>query len=326
MRCAVLVVLALGGVARAQPSDTKALAEQLFNQARDLAKADHWAEACPKFEASLRYDPALGTRLNLASCYEHVGKIASAWGMYRDSVEVAEKAGDVKRRDFAKKQATALEPRLPKLTIVAPLHAPPQLVVERDGTTIDSGAFGVALYVDPGAHHIVARAPGFDPVEHDVTVAEKGTESYAIPDLTASPIKPPPDKKEPDVKPPIVVEAPPQSPRRMIGLITGIGGVALVGVGLGFGAAASSKNGDVKTLCGADRVCSPDNYAKGQQLVKDAKFSATMSTILVAAGGVAIATGVVLWVTAPKHASDTAVGLVPIVAPDQAGLAAMGHF
>jgi tetratricopeptide (TPR) repeat protein len=103
-----IAVLAMTGVAHAQSGDVKALAEQLFNQARDLAKANRWSEACPKFEASLRYDPVLGTRLNLAACYEHIGKLASAWGLYRESIELAKKAGDLKRHEYAQKQAAAL--------------------------------------------------------------------------------------------------------------------------------------------------------------------------------------------------------------------------
>src|SRR3954469_777029 len=110
---AVLVMTLATGNALAQPAsggnagNSSALAEQLFNQGRDLAKANQWADACPKFEASLHYDPVLGTKLNLATCYEHIGKLASAWGLYRESIELAKKSGDVKRRDYAQKQAAA---------------------------------------------------------------------------------------------------------------------------------------------------------------------------------------------------------------------------
>src|SRR4051812_18397266 len=92
----VIVVSALAGRAHAQSGDSSAIAEQLFVQARDLTKANQWAEACPKFEASLRYDPVLGTRLNLAMCYERIGKLVSAWSVYRESIELAKNAGDVK--------------------------------------------------------------------------------------------------------------------------------------------------------------------------------------------------------------------------------------
>src|SRR6187549_3107203 len=107
---AVMVMSMVAGRVHAQSG---AVAEQLFNEARELAKSNRWAEACPKFEASLRYDAALGTRLNLATCYENVGKLASAWGLYRDSVDFATKTSNTKRADYARKQAAALEPRLP---------------------------------------------------------------------------------------------------------------------------------------------------------------------------------------------------------------------
>src|ERR1041384_2645492 len=118
----MVVVSVLAGSPQAQSSASNALAEQLFNQARDLVKANKWAEACPKFEASLRYDPVLGTRLNLATCYEHIGRLASAWGLYRESIDAAKKAGDTKRADYAQKQATAPQPRLPQLATSAPAN------------------------------------------------------------------------------------------------------------------------------------------------------------------------------------------------------------
>src|SRR5262249_41574123 len=128
MRCergmVVVLLLVAGGRTYAQADDSASIAEQLFNQGRDLAKANRWVEACPKFEASLRYDPALGTRLNLATCYEHVDKLASAWGLYREAIDLAKKAGDVKRHDYAQSQAAALESRLAKLTVHAPDKPP----------------------------------------------------------------------------------------------------------------------------------------------------------------------------------------------------------
>src|ERR1051325_9814246 len=101
MRAACIAVsLLVCGVAAAQPSDSTALAEQLFNEGRALAKANNWTAACPKFEQSLRYDPALGTRLNLATCYEKTGRLASAWSLYRESAGFAAKEGGTKRREY----------------------------------------------------------------------------------------------------------------------------------------------------------------------------------------------------------------------------------
>ena len=158
---AIMVVFAVAGRAHAQSGDSNATAERLFNEARELVKVNRWAEACPKFEASLREDPALGTRLNLATCYEHTGQLARAWGLYHESIGLADKAGDVERRDFAQTQANALEPRLAKLAISAPARPPAGFIVTRDGTAVDAGALGGAGYAVAGRLVVGASAGGF---------------------------------------------------------------------------------------------------------------------------------------------------------------------
>ncbi|HEU4732234.1 MAG TPA: PEGA domain-containing protein [Kofleriaceae bacterium] len=238
----VMIGAVMGERAQAQPSDANAVAEQLFNQARELAKANRWAEACPSFEASLRADPALGTRLNLAVCYEHIDKLASAWGIFREAIEEATKAGDVKRRDYAQKEADALEPRLPKLTISVPEHPPGGLVVARDGAPIDAGALGVALYVDPGTHAIIVSAPGFEAVTRTVTLVEGQAETLTIPALAAVPVRATALSQELVISP----------TRKYVAIAASAAGVASISVGLLFGGKANSAYNDAKALCGAN--------------------------------------------------------------------------
>ena len=326
---AIAMLLLVAARAQAQTpapaGNASALAEQLFNQARDLVKANQWAEACPKFEASLRYDPVLGTRLNLATCYEHIGKLASAWGLYRESIELARKAGDPKRAEYAQKQATALEPRLPKLAIAVPAGAPAGLVVKRDDTPVDAGALGVALYVDPGTHIITAAAPGFEPFSVTLTLVEAKTETLAIPALVARPAA----AAETDVKP--AVEAAPEPgprSRKRTYVALGIGGAGVVatGVGLVFGARASSAFSDAKALCGADLVCNQASFARGKQLVHDAHSRATISTVFTVGGGAAIAAAVIVYLTAPREAERATARIVPVPHDGGAGLAVTGSF
>lgn len=309
------------------PAGNAALAEQLFNQARDLVKANQWAEACPKFEASLRYDPVLGTRLNLATCYEHIGKLASAWGLYRESIELARKAGDTKRADYAQKQASALEPRLPKLAISPPANPPAGLTIKRGDTPLDAGALGVALYVDPGTHIITASAPGFEAFTVTVTLVEGKTEAIAIPALAAKPEAPVKDAKP-------VIEHPDEAEpaagrsrsRTYLAIGVGAGGVAAVGVGLVFGAKANSAFADEKKLCGDNLVCSQENFARGKQLAQDSRSSALISTVLVGVGVAAVAAGVVLYVTAPRESERATARIVPVPHQGGAGLALVGRF
>lgn len=325
------VALAAGHAhAQAQEGSSSALAEQLFNQARDLVKANQWAEACPKFEASLRYDPVLGTRLNLATCYEHIGKLASAWGLYRESMELAKKAGDTKRAEYAQKQATALEPRLPKLAVAAPGNPPVGFVIKRDDTTVDAGAYGVALYVDPGTHNVTASAPGFEPFTVSITVTEGKTETLAVPNLVAKPVAAPDkDTAKPDQPQTEIVEVPMSRNRKILaGGLGGAGAVAIV-VGAVFGFKAKGKLDDAKKACGDDLACDDmSSLTSSRKLVSDGRSAGNLSTALVIGGVVAGAAGVVVWLTAPRTAerATATARLVPVPHDGGAGLALTGTF
>src|SRR5580698_10375476 len=86
----IAVGLATVSVARAVFAQSdKAGAESLLDEGIKLTTAQKYAEACPKFEESLHLYSSLNTEYFLADCYEHVGKVASAWV---DFLEVAEKA------------------------------------------------------------------------------------------------------------------------------------------------------------------------------------------------------------------------------------------
>lgn len=326
----IVMVSIVAGRARAQSSDAGSIAEQLFNQARGLAKTNQWAEACPKFEASLRYAPALGTRLNLATCYEHIGKLASAWGLYRESIDLAKKTGDTKRRDYAQSQAAALEPRLAKLTISAPAKPPAGLVVTRDGTQIEPGALGIALYIDAGSHKITASAPGFEAFAQTVTIVDGKTETLVIPPLIAKPIgSVATDSSRPAVEHQVEPAEPaalPSRTRKYVAIGVGAAGVAAVGIGLVFGAKAKSTYKDAEALCGVDLACSPADYPRDRQLVQDARSSATTSTVLVIAGGAAIAAGAVVFLTAPRAPERATARIVPVVHDRGAGVAITGGF
>src|SRR5262245_12151617 len=117
---AIAISVAAVGYARAQPSEERAQAERLFREGRELVRAGRWNDACPKFEESLRHERTRGTQINLANCYEHTAKVASALAAYRELIDDAEKAGDIDRLDFAREQVAAIAPRVPTLVVVWP--------------------------------------------------------------------------------------------------------------------------------------------------------------------------------------------------------------
>jgi hypothetical protein len=312
--------------ALAQPTDSKVLAGQLFEQARDLAKAGKWAEACPIFEASLRYDAALGTRLNLATCYEKTGRLATAWALFRDVAGLARGAGDSARERYALEQATALQPRLPRLLIAGPTNPPTGLTVQRDGQPFDLATLGTPLYVDPGLHEVTASAPGFEPFKATITVDEGKIESVVIRKLTpdkAQAAAPPPQRA--DSKPPASRPASGRT-RKLIALGLAGGGVLLAGTGLVFGIRARSTYADARALCGASLMCETDeSFETGKDLIEQARTQAATSSALVLVGVAVAAAGTVVWVTARKPA-PTETAVVPLVSGRELGAVIMGKF
>src|SRR5204862_6320935 len=91
----VLTALGAGLVLAANPASAaptpgdRVLAESLLQEARDLMKAEKISEACAKLSESYRLDSALDTLLDLATCHEKEGKLASAWTALREAVVVA---------------------------------------------------------------------------------------------------------------------------------------------------------------------------------------------------------------------------------------------
>ncbi|HEU4534663.1 MAG TPA: hypothetical protein VFS00_11120, partial [Polyangiaceae bacterium] len=160
--CAALAAclsLAAAPAARAQPEGRRAAAQVLFEQGRSLMNASRYAEACTKLEESHQIEPASGTLLNLADCYEHIGRTATAYEVFLDVATIASQSpGLAKYETFARERANALKPKLSKMrvTVSAPVAG---LSVHRDGIVLGPSDWGSAVAVDPGQHVVEASAP-----------------------------------------------------------------------------------------------------------------------------------------------------------------------
>ena len=304
LRAVICTIAICGATAAAQPSESIAQAEQLFEQARSLATAGDYAAACPMFEASYKLDPALGTLLNMATCYENAGKLASAWGRYRETISVATKVNDQQRIAIAREKAAALEPRLPKLTIRA--TAVPGLVVMRDDVPVDPAVLGAGIYVDPGKHVITANAPGHRAVSVEITMVEAETKIVEVPALEKLPEPPAPAVPAPAPTPIYVGELDPGKSRRITGIVFGATGVAALATGLGFGATARARWNSAFD----DGLCDETTNEctrEGQDRTSTARRHAMIANIVTGAGIAMVATGAVLYFTAPKKRADVAV-------------------
>ncbi len=303
--------------AHAEPTAAEAAtARSLFDEARKLMKLGKYAEACPKLEEGARLNPGIGMKFNLASCWEHLGRTASAWSMYLDVAAAAKLANQPAREKEARKAAQALEPQLSTLTIVVPEKVQ-GLELKRDGAVVGEGAYGTAVFVDPGTHVLEAAAPEHEPWTQKAEVAAKDKVVVRVPRLRAIP-KPPPPPPPPPPTPPGL------GTTRWLAL--GIGAVGVVGLGVGAfaGLRAMSLNDDSKAHCQGN-ACDRQGY----DLRNDALGAGKLSTLSFAMGAALVGTGAVLWFSAsprPKSAQPgkDAATWIPWVAHNGGGLAVSG--
>jgi len=284
-------MLSLSGQVRAQDKSTAA--ETLFKQARQLTADGKHSEACPKYAESQRLDPAIGTQFYLAECLENIGKLASAWSNYLQVADLAKTTGQKEKEKFARSRVKALEPKLAKLTIQVPVAQRDiaGLEIELDGKTVDANQWDTAVPVDTGKHVISANAPGKKPWEESVEITKNGTTiSVFVPVLE-------------DVE--SLSDDQPSSAQRTAGFIVGAAGIVGLGLGTAFGIIAMTKKSDADSYCDDNNFCDDT----GVELRSSAITAATVSTIGFIAGGVILATGGVLVLTAPSPTeSDEQVG------------------
>jgi hypothetical protein len=309
----VCAALGAATLAQAQPADPQrfAAAQTLFNKGVEALDAKKYDVACPMLAEAVSLEPdAIGARFVLAECYEHQGKLASAWSTYLQAQSQAEKVGRADRAAEAKKKAAALQPRLAMLTLVVPdaVRALPGLVIRRDGIEVGPAQWGTALPVDKGSHAVVVAAGGRTARESGVVVTEDGASvSFEVQmPLATAPVPsasamatamvtgavPSPTASAAVTSPPRGSETP-GSPLRTAGFVLGAVGIAALGGGAAAGAVAFGKEG-ASEGCAFDAKLGKDVCTS--QAAVDARnaavAAASWSTGLFIAGGAAAAVGI----------------------------------
>lgn len=331
-----LRAIALAGLVCARPAlaqapasspEDRAMAQTLFDQATTLMKSGKNDEACPKLEASLQRFDGIGTRGKLAQCYELVGRVASAWAMYREVVALATKAGDAQRAKIAQAAAEKLAPRVPYLTIHASAGLD-GLVVTHNGRELSSGAFGTPIAVDPGQQRLEARAPLHQPWQGEVTLAEAERQTVEVPALVALPQRAEAPEPGPVPRAPVVEEeAPAGTPWRTLAVVSAGAGVVGLAVGGYFGLRATSKWNDAFDNGHCESQTNSCD-ARGQELTDQSRSAAVASNVAVGVGGALVATGVALWFLAPteRPTPGAKVQVVPVAELRRGGVWLQGSF
>jgi len=304
-RLALAIAAAIAAAAPQARAEDVVAAQALFDQAKKAMAAGDYAAACPKLEESLRLQEALGTRLNLADCYEHEGRPASAWGVFLEVASRAHAAGQNQRAQVARQRAAALAPKLSNLVIDVPAAGRVAgLEVRRDAALVGEAEWGTPIPSDPGPHTISVSAPGRKSWSQAVTVPlGPAITRVAVPALEPLPVegrpapleasKPSPPAlvaSRPSTPPPEPEPARPGRTQRFIGL-------ALAGAGL-LGAGAGGALG-LFARVQFDRAKSESGLAAHDDSVNAVNLG-NAATIVAVAGGAIALTGVVVWLSAPR--------------------------
>lgn len=289
-----------------------------FDAGRESLQKGDLQGALAHFRTSLSLHASPGTLLNLASVEEKLGLFATAAGHYEEAVQLLPPADQ--RVRIARERMKAIEPRIPTLSVQLQSTAPPGLIVSLDGKEIAAFATAGDIRADPGSHVLLMRAPGHQERRVDMTLQAGDRQTILVPPLT--PIAEPPAPVTTSTPAPAPAPAPVKAvasspaataPRkaeeqpvsgsgsalRIAGFVTlDIGGVAAV-VGAVTGGLSLGRKQELADLCTPQppHTCSP----AAAPILAEGEALAHASTAAFVVAGVALATGVTLFLVAPAR-------------------------
>jgi hypothetical protein len=306
-----LAVFARMAPAWAAPTEDVAEASRLFQEAKELIDQGRFAEACPKLDRSRRLDPQVGTTLNLAFCYERLGKTASSWSTWLDGATEAAARGQAAREALARRMAAQLETRLLRVTILVDRQPGLQTIDLRlDGVSIPKTQWGAPTPVDPGVHWVQATADGKRPWLTTIEVDDQHVPIVRVTVLH--------DLSEPPEESP-GGGGRGLAPRR-------VGAVALAGAGIaalaGMTVLGLLAKSSYQTLDCVGTSCLPQGLADRDRAYTEAGL-ATAAGVTAAA---ALTGAAVLWFGGGGHAEPNRVTLGPAIGRDGCGVSLGGSW
>jgi hypothetical protein len=307
----------------ARADDNSGDAMALFDLGMKDMQAGNFELACKELAASNEKLPDSGTKGALATCYTQLGKVASAWRLWRDLADTAP-SEDMKRD--AASYAFKLEARLPRFVIRLKGVAAPGLKVTAGGIDVADPTLAAPLPIDPGAFTVLATAPDYVEWTMDFTAAEGKTTTVEVPALVARP-KPKPTTASTPL-PTLIMHEDVNATRRsrhIVGLSIGLVGVAALAVGGVFGSIASSQWDTAQKDCNNNIANCPAGQASvAQAEVNTARTSALVSTLGISIGAVGAIVGTIIFLSAPAaeqpSAATTAWRVVPALSPASTGV------
>ena len=296
---ASIVSSGLGFSSSAYAGDPAAAREQV-KLGYQLSQDGKCEEAIPHFVESLKLDAKAITLINLASCEEKTAHLADALGHWVEARARAQVENNGGIEEEAEKRAKALEPKVPRLTVVVPGAPAADVEVSRDGVALGAASMGVPLPVNPGGHVLVVHVKGHLDTTENVSLAEGEAKTAEL--KVGAPTKE--VAAAPTRGPAADGSSRPLSPLVFIGF-----GAALVGVGVGTvtGLMAFGKASTASDAC-PNKECT----SAGLNAVDSGRTLGTISTVAFAVGAVGAGVGVYgLLFGKPSASTSVAVSLGP---------------
>jgi Tetratricopeptide repeat len=228
----LLGVMIVPSTAAAQPAGTSAgpderiydeakTDEQIYDEAKDLEKKGRYDDAIARYQKIVSGDRRWAALAHLADCYLALGRVTTAWSLFRQMAHQA--PGDM--RDEAAQRIKEVERTSPLIIInLADVAASPGIEVRVDDEPVPIDGVTMGVPAAPGRYHLHVTATGKDPWDDSGLMDRAG--------LTVRP-----RFKEPEQQPP------PQWPaQRTAAVVAGSIGLTGLAIGTVFGGAALATN------------------------------------------------------------------------------------
>ena len=257
---AALLVLGLARNAHAEPSAAeRETARSLMDEADALRRSGDLAAALERYRAADQLMHVPTTGLEVARAQAELAQLVEASAT---ALEVAnspprpnEPAVFAEARQAAQHLADELRARIPALSIrVEPWGTNYQLSF--DGVRVPDATHGLPFKLNPGKHHVLVQAVGFQQISEQIELAEAQVLER---EFTLMPAASPPPSLVVAPPPAAVAKAAPVAHRdpgaaaRTRGYIALSIGGALFAAGVTTGIVAVAKSNDVKGMCDGDR-------------------------------------------------------------------------
>lgn len=223
-----------------------AAARELFVEGSSLSREGKWGEARERFERSLALKRAAITLYSLGVAQKETGQLVEALESFRAFLLEPSEPATKPFEAPARRAVGELEQRVAELSLTIEPPDVDGLRVSIDSEEIPLAALAAARLLNPGAHHVVAEAPGYQSANTRVTLEEGSAVSIQlrlVPEEIgqSGDVLPPPP-------PSYAIDPPPQAPlpvrdtRRWLSYALLGGGTASLTAGVALGLVSISQS------------------------------------------------------------------------------------